>query len=201
MHLSLSDKSHFASRGMLGVYFSNTKPLPAFPGNSNLPHTPQVIVSPNNYVSDKNNWVQYDMQYKAQGGEEHITIGNFHDTTYLDTMHVPGGGNQFWMLNTYYFIDDVWLSHCDSVPRLRSSINEQSIQDLIKLYPNPSSGIVNIKSEKIIISIEVYDMQGKLQNEFIRPEVQFELPEQNGLYLIKVFLQGGDMVMKKVVRE
>ena len=57
MHLSLSDSSRIAAKGVLGVYFSNTKPLPAFPGNANLPHTPQVIVSPNNYVSDKNNWV------------------------------------------------------------------------------------------------------------------------------------------------
>ena len=114
LFMSLADSMQFASKNMLGVYFSAN--AVGANNTSYLPYQPQLVVSPNTFITDRVNWVEINMQYKALGGEEYITIGNFNDTNYIDTTFVPGGGNQFWMQASYYYIDDVWLSHCDSLP-------------------------------------------------------------------------------------
>src|SRR5690554_4813447 len=69
LYISLADSIHFASKNMLGVYFSQN----AVSGNHrhHLPYTPQLIVSPNTYIIDRVNWVKIDLQYKAMGGEEY----------------------------------------------------------------------------------------------------------------------------------
>lgn len=191
MYISLADSAHFASRAQLGVYFSAN----AISANNtiNLPYTPQVIVSPNNYIDDKVNWVEYNMQYKATGSEEYITIGNFFDTTSLDTQYVAGGGNQFWQLATYYYIDDVWLSTCDSLPPSNSTgINEKTLEKKIKLYPNPVNSVFNIefKGNKAL-SFQLFDALGTVipiivtaRNEAVYNINVGDIPK--GIYFLKV---------------
>lgn len=176
MFISLADSSHFASRGQLGVYFSAN----AVGANNtiNLPYTPQVIVSPNNYINDKVNWVEYNMQYKALGGEEYITIGNFFDTTRLDTQYVAGGGNQFWQLATYYYIDDVWLSHCDSLPDSLIGIREQSLKRQLSVYPNP------FQQDFVVRSKQNQNLHFGLYNS-LGQQIDFKLQKQGNNYLIQ----------------
>jgi len=146
LYMSFADSMHFASKNMLGVYFSSN----AVSGNHthHLPYTPQLIVSPNNYITNKVNWVKIDMQYKAMGGEKYITIGNFNDTNYIDTAFVPGGGNEFWMEASYYYIDDVWLSHCDSLPDSLTSIQEHRLKQALSVYPNPFVNDIVVESKE-----------------------------------------------------
>ena len=146
LYISLADSCHFASKNMLGVYFSQN----AVSANhtQHLPYTPQLVVSPNTYITDKVNWVKIDMQYQAQGGEEYITIGNFNDTNYIDTTFVPGGGDQFWMQASYYYLDDIWLSHCDSLPEsLATGLNEPFLKQQFKVYPNPFVSEITLESK------------------------------------------------------
>lgn len=136
MYMSLADSFRFASKNMLGVYFSSNAVF--INRLTRLPYTPQLVVSPNAYITEKQNWVKIDMQYKAVGGEQYITIGNFNDTTYIDTISVPNGvGNQFFFLGSYYYIDDVWLSHCDSIPDSLVSLQEHNLNLGLSVYPNP----------------------------------------------------------------
>jgi hypothetical protein len=107
-----------------------------------------LVVSPNTYLTDKVNWVKIDLQYKAMGGEEYITIGNFNDTTYIDTTFVPGGGTEFWQDGSYYYLDDVWLSHCDSVPDSLSSLGEYSLKNAVSVYPNPFVNDIVVESKE-----------------------------------------------------
>lgn len=136
IYLSLADSSRFASRNQLGVYFSNTA---VYENHwEHLPYTPQIIVSPDDYVIEKEEWVLYSSTYTAIGGEEYITIGNFNDTTSLDTLFVGGGdSNNVSFINTYYYIDDVFLGHCDSLPDTTIGIFENELKHKLKLYPNP----------------------------------------------------------------
>lgn len=177
MFISLADSSHFASRGQLGVYFSAN----AVGANNtiNLPYTPQVIVSPNNYINDKVNWVEYNMQYKALGGEEYITIGNFNDTTRLDTIYVGGGdSNNVDFLNTYYYIDDVWLSHCDSLPDSIIGIREQSLKRQLSVYPNP------FQQDFLVRSKQNQNLHFGLYNS-LGQQIDFKLQKQGNNYLIQ----------------
>jgi len=147
---------------MLGVYFSSN----AVSANhtEHLPYTPQLVVSPNTYITDKVNWVKIDLQYQAQGGEEYITIGNFNDTNYIDTTFVPGGGNAFWMQASYYYLDDIWLSHCDSLPEsLVSGLNEPFLSQMFKVYPNPFVSEITIESKgKENLQFMLYNSLGQV---------------------------------------
>ena len=134
IYVSLSDSSQYASKNQLGVFFSQNQ----ISENTDfhLPYTPQIIVSPDDYIVDKVKWLRFDFEYTASGGEEYITIGNFNDTTGIDTLFV-GGGEQFWQKTTYYYIDDLYLGHCDSLPDTTIGIIENELKQKLQLYPNP----------------------------------------------------------------
>jgi hypothetical protein len=118
------------------------------------------------------------MQYKAMGGEEYITLGNFNDTNYLDTMYVPAGGNQFWMQGTYYFIDDIWLSHCDSLPDSIIGINESSLESELNLYPNPFQETFSLKySNKKKLQFILFNALGQT--------IDIKIQKQGKNYLIQ----------------
>ena len=161
LFISMADSVHFASKNMLGVYFSQN----AVSANhtNHLPYIPQLVVSPNTYLTDKVNWVKIDMQYQAQGGEKYITIGNFNDTNYIDTTFVPGGGDQFWMQASYYYLDDIWLSHCDSLPEsLVTGLNEPLLKQQFKVYPNPFVSEITVESEgKENLAFKLYNAIGQ----------------------------------------
>lgn len=161
LFMSLADSSHFASRNQFGVYFSNQ----SFFVNTDqyLPYTPQIIVSPLNYINDKVNWMEFNFSYKALGGEEYITLGNFNDTTHLDTIAVGGGDpSVISYLNTYYYIDDVWLSHCDSLPDSSIGIKENSLASSISVFPNPFQEFFTVEiNNSIALSFRLFNLLGK----------------------------------------
>ena len=193
LYISLADSMHFASKNMLGIYFSSN----AVSGNhrEQLPYTPQLVVSPNTYITDKVNWVKIDMQYQAQGGEEYITIGNFNDTNYIDTTFVPGGGNAFWMEASYYYLDDIWLSHCDSLPEsLVTGLNEPFLKQQFKVYPNPFVSQITVECKgKENLQFMLYNSLGqevevKVQQQGHRQQISTgHLPK--GIYWLR--LSGG----------
>ena len=176
LFMNLPDSIQFASKNMLGIYFSPN----AFSVNhiNYLPYTPQITISPNTHITDRQNWVEINMQYKASGGEEYITIGNFNDTNYIDTTFVPGGGNQFWMEASYYYIDDVWLSHCDSLPDSLIGIKEQSLKRQLSVYPNP------FVHDFIIRSKQNQKLHFSLNNS-LGQFIPFELEKQGNNYRLQ----------------
>ncbi len=197
--MSLADSAVFASKNQMGIYFSSN----AVSANhsTNLPFVPQIIVSPDSFNTDKENWVQYNFQYQAIGGEQYMTLGNFNDTTHLDTLFVEGGGKKFWMQMAYYYFDDFYLGHCDSLPDSSIGILENGIKSRIQIYPNPSLGLVQVESEISIEQIEIYDIQGRQVQLLIQPAKQIELPETSGVYFLRIRLENGELLSRKVVRQ
>jgi hypothetical protein len=159
LYVSLADSFYFASRNQLGIYLSNT----AVTSNThfNLPYTPQIIVSPTQFITDKTNWLEYNFQYQALGGEEYITVGNFNDTTSIDTLFVPNGGNQFWHYASYYYLDDFWLSDCDSLD-LGVGITDEELEiKNVELWPNPIQESFTLEtSSKKLLSFQLYNVLG-----------------------------------------
>lgn len=104
-YVSLADKSLF-SCNRLGVYFSNTKKqFSSNYCNANygiLNVTPQLQASTSSQINDKTNWVQYQWNYVATGGESFFTIGNFFTDANTTTATMSGTS-----LFAYYFFDDV----------------------------------------------------------------------------------------------
>ncbi|NBG65861.1 T9SS type A sorting domain-containing protein [Acidiluteibacter ferrifornacis] len=164
LYVNLPDSMTHASRGQLGIYLSNT--AVSSTSNFNLPYTPQLIVSPTNYITDKLNWTEFNFQYTAVGGERYLTIGNFNDTLGIDTFFV-GGGKDPNYYGTYYFIDNLYLGHCDSITTsIGVAENSANKQEEFSIYPNPAHDQITVEftaSSNENGRFELYNTLGQLQ--------------------------------------
>ena len=66
----------------------------------------------------------------------------------------------------------------------------------ISVFPNPSAGVVNVKTELKIEKINLYTVDGKLLNTTEELVIQVD---KKGIYFIKIFTKKGDLVRKIVV--
>lgn len=106
-YVSLADTFSVSSNNM-GIHFSDTA-ISTSPG-SVLNVVPQIDNNPiANPLINKIAWTRISGTFKAQGGEQFITIGNFLNDIATDTTNVAGGSYVF----AYYFIDDVSVICCD----------------------------------------------------------------------------------------
>jgi hypothetical protein len=83
------------------------------------------------------------------------------------------------------------------------SINELSDNDLISLYPNPSSDFVQIKSQNKIDRIQLFDSFGRdiaLSNQISENEYKIRLPKENGMYILKIICENGKSYSKRIVK-
>jgi prepilin-type processing-associated H-X9-DG protein len=93
----------------------------------------------------------------------------------------------------YLFLDDINIFHSFTAV-------EESIKNNINVYPNPTTGMLNITDpSNAIQNIEVYDQQGKLI--FSKTKKQIHEPidmtaQQQSLYFIKLQTTQGVMVKK-----
>jgi OOP family OmpA-OmpF porin len=109
MFVSVAD--NLCGVGRFGAYFSVTPPPNS--GNLPIPVTPQFDYDLG-YISDNQEWTLVDGCFYASGGEQYITIGNFHSDA--DTPIDPACDPP---INTsYYYIDDVYLTASSPEPPL-----------------------------------------------------------------------------------
>ena len=83
------------------------------------------------------------------------------------------------------------------------NINETT-QEGINIYPNPTNSLLTISSNQILKSITVFDLVGKeIFNEtIINKSATINLEKcQSGLYFIKVVNENGEVTTKKIVKE
>jgi len=86
---------------------------------------------------------------------------------------------------------------CDYI--LYSSIYEQSFDDKIEIFPNPTTNLLTIKSEQPINKIELYDMTGKLIKTTQELNIDFsDLP--NGQYILTIYLKTEQKIEKKIIK-
>ncbi len=88
-------------------------------------------------------------------------------------------------------------SNINSVLGIGSTLNSTEL----KIYPNPSNGLINIVSNEIINEIRVYDLSGKqvfLQNDS-SSHTQVDLSILNtGMYVLKI-TTAGTIINRRVV--
>jgi hypothetical protein len=77
-------------------------------------------------------------------------------------------------------------------------IEENYISINSKIYPNPTSGILNIETNDQILNIEIFDMTGKSCAQFqnINTVNLSFLP--SGFYMIKIYTQNGSPIIRKI---
>jgi hypothetical protein len=91
-----------------------------------------------------------------------------------------------------------------NVAETATSIQNQSVENSIYVYPNPSTGIFNIEMNSAVKNnIEVYDMLGKKIKsvELNNPRSTLDLTgSPKGMYMLRI-ISDGEIVNKKIILE
>lgn len=99
-YVSLADTSGW-SIGNIGAHFS-VGPVVNGSTQGPLNVVPQVANPPGNLLTNKTGWTLITGIFTANGGENHITLGNF-----LDDASTTAITNTFGTNHTYYYYDDI----------------------------------------------------------------------------------------------
>jgi len=113
-HVSLSDLSQYAVNN-LAMYISKDSLIES--SEDILSYTPQIVPMPNTVYSQQYLWKEICDQYVAEGGEQHIIIGNFKsdEETTQDRVRMSRDFSGAQVRNAYYFIDDVSVIPMDQL--------------------------------------------------------------------------------------
>lgn len=129
--VSLSETSKF-SIGNIGAYFTQqqlsskvndvieTYEVISSSGTSKLQDglcKPQIKNNGSGFIMDVNEWTPIRGTFKAEGGEQFMTIGNFNTTLGTPALGANGKDEQ-----AYYFIDDVMVYKSGTKPELVASV-------------------------------------------------------------------------------
>ncbi len=167
------------------------------------------IVVENNFsnpLSSKTEWIKISGTFTAEGGEKYIFIGNMRPDSLTDVEFVGGGApnGEFNWEGSGYYIDDVWLSHIDSMHY--AGIEDYS-PDNFSIYPNPTTDVLSIEARGGNVSsldIEVLDIWGQSVLRELTNSSKFQINLRglaSGLYNVLIRGKEGGIVVKKVLKE
>jgi len=128
------------------------------------------------------------------------TVGNFSITT---------GSNV--ASNSYYFTYNLQISTtCESARTLVTatvdsnclSTLEADAKEIVKVYPNPFSEVININKPELVKSIKITDVSGKLIRNVNQPESTLRLQDlSQGMYMLILEMKNGSQQSIKVIKK
>tara|TARA_B110000503_G_scaffold135297_1_gene215618 strand:- start:4039 stop:4428 length:390 start_codon:yes stop_codon:yes gene_type:complete len=126
----------------------------------------------------------------------------------IDTLFLGDGGIDETYKSTYYYVDYLYLGHCDSMPfdtgvGIRES---ELIGRNHRFYPNPASNQINLAFEvkpNEQFSFLLYDLQGRLvKGQQLWEGNQHQIQLENlgrGFYLYQIRNGQGEFLRGKLV--
>jgi hypothetical protein len=183
MYVSHTDNSQ-SSTNNLGLKFAMG---PSFPIN-NIAHVYTSIV-----ITDTMNWTLISGSFVADSAYNYIAVGNFF-TDANTTTTVSCASCSF---NQHgYYIDDISVVLTQQGEGIENHIEGAG---KISVYPNPSSGSINVAYTSNIDELKVSDMLGQVVYEAKPKTTNTALTLTNaGVYFITL-ISGTEMSIKKVI--
>lgn len=170
------------------VSYSSSNPVPI----DNFSHLHSAAI-----ISDTANWVRISGSIVADSAYNYLILGNFYDDANTDTTTLNCGIciNNY----SYYLIDDVCVSTdsllcnggIDVLP-CTVSIEENSFENQINIYPNPANDFINIASKNQLspLKITIYNTIGQTlytKQNSTSNNLQIDISNYNsGLLFIKI---------------
>ncbi len=117
------------------------------------PLTNSAHFSVEEVLEDSTNWTTLTTEIIADSAYRYLHLGNFYDddhttiVTYDDLM----------VLRPYYFLDEVSL-----VKESLTTVGRDFISDNLRVFPNPATDFIKIKSRKRITEIQVFGLEGQM---------------------------------------
>ena len=179
-YVSLHD-NYIQAVNEIGAYFSAAVPGP-FSNTLHIAVTPQIENTTGVLGSDST-WMMISGSFTAAGGEQYVTIGNFHDDATTTVTQVGNIGS----FGAYYFVDDI------SITSSKVTGIESPGKSSVAIFPNPfgTSAEITFNSELRIKNVELilYNLLGNevLVSELQTPSLRLERGNlQSGMYFYKV---------------
>lgn len=110
----------------------------------------------------------------------------------------------------YYFYDWKVSTKCESARQSVTAVvdtnclstSEANAKEVVKISPNPFSEVININKPKLIKSIRVTDVSGKLIRTIVQPESVLTLNDlSQGLYLLILDMKNGSQQSIKIIKK
>lgn len=207
-YVSLADSVGYATDDF-GLYLSQDSIYGDNPYS--LEYPAQIENTGGNFISNKTAWTKISGTFISEGNEEWLTIGNFKNDIYTDTL--GGLGSSPTVFNhgqaAYYFIDDVCVSldpeTCDYFAGTGENTGEENLVDI---YPNPSHSVVHVEFSESCIhqsaTLILRDLFGKsiLTEVVICGQNPILLEQKNeirkGIYFLSIYVNK-QHIIKKIV--
>lgn len=180
-YVSRSDSSHYAT--VLGAYLSSDSISSS--STNNLSYVPQFEET--TAITEKSLWLKLSYQYTASGGEKYLTIGNFRNNTFSDTINTNDGGNinNPDYLAAYYFVDDIVILEDSTIGVSELMAGELSI------YPNPAKDYFQINQDfSESYDLTIYNLLGQQlfhEKNITSNSKTFDItPFSNGIILLNI---------------
>lgn len=158
--------------------------------------TPDLIADTNTLIIDTMNWLLFEREYVARGGEKYFTIGNFQNNNENNVQVVIPGTS--FPNGCYIYVDDFEVFDCDSPDAVTET---PWWKPTFSLYPNPADAFVwyewNGLSNDAVI--RVVDVLGRAVYEqpIAKSEgsTSIDTRGMSGFYVVKCFV--GNTVVDK----
>lgn len=177
-HISMSDRSKYAVNN-IGLFFS-FEPIDET-GDANIYLDPDIISVTNRVYNKQFSWTPVCGYYTAEGGEKHITIGNFakDEDTEQEVVRLSRdiGGRQTY--DAYYYVDDVSVIPADKVSEKECSCDQIAGGRLKTEY---KSFETDLKLKKTAVNTTI-----KSSSNVIKTEAKEEVKKEEGGVVYKKF--------------
>jgi hypothetical protein len=142
-------------------------------------------------ISDTAAWKKLTGSFVADSTYNYLMLGNFFQDTNTDTINLgqfPGYG--------YYYIDDVCVTTDSIYNHLWTGIQNLQFAAKIQVFPNPTNGNINVKTNIPIKVIKLINSIGQIiynNDEVNSSENYINIPHATeGLYYLFVKLENGN---------
>jgi len=111
---------------------------------------------------------------------------------------IVGSARDNWDNNEENELNDAGSAYIFTSSNLANNESNSSEND-VKIYPNPAKHFVNIASNKVIISIDIFDLSGKIILRSKESKINVsELPK--GVYVVKINLSDSTSKLQKLIK-
>ncbi len=110
---------------------------------------------------------------------------------------------QFYLDPIYFDNDDVLLMDNLHLQAISTGTEEETAIGRVKISPNPTANLLNVRSGKILKSAQLIGLNGNVLQHFTLNSRSFEVDMSvfgNGLYFLRLETQDGQWLVEKVVK-
>ena len=141
------------------------------------------------YQNSDGSWSHLDvMPGNYYAAVELFSSGNTFDVRIVDDATVP---QPAWQSSIYYPNDQVYSNGNAFAIQLmlgaNTSVSETVLED-VSIYPNPSNGVINIKTSSDLLNVNVFDISGKIvHSTTLNGNLSIDLSQlEKGSYIIEL---------------